>query len=122
MMCVMKRHLLPALAPILALCPPGGRAQDDAAANKRPPMTRAALERHWGVDCTRLAATLSDWSEHGDGAAQPSWREQSRLCAAIHAPPGETGVAPCPDYARIRDLLAAGAARSLVRKQLQCAP
>jgi hypothetical protein len=121
MICIMKRSVLTVLAPMLVLGPALAPAEDDGIANERPPMSRAALERHWNVDCTRLAQALEYWSTNPAQVAEAAWLHEARLCAAIHNPPGGDVPAHCPDFSRIGTMLAAGVEPATIRTQLQCA-
>lgn len=83
-----------------------GAGVDDAL-NERPPVTRLQLERHWGVDCTRLRDELLETPLFGASAVQLArWRESLVLCSAVHNAPGAADALACPDYAAAARLLA----------------
>ena len=116
----MKKRM--ALVALLLATAPFTVADDSAVANERPPLDRAALERHWGVDCAALGARILAWAEQpGTRASLAEWDQPLRLCAAIHNPPGEQGAAGCPDYAGAAAALHGGAARSALPRSLRCA-
>ena len=119
MICIMKTRL--ALAALLLPAVSLTAADDNAVANERPPLSRAALEQHWGVDCTALRARILAWADQPRASAAPSdWDQPLQLCAAIHNPPGEQGAPGCPDYAGAAVALRGDAARSLLLRLLHC--
>jgi hypothetical protein len=109
---------------LLAIAASLAAATDDLS-NERPPMTRAQLERHWGVDCTRLRGELLAWSRERV-APSSHWSQALALCAAVHNPPGATPPGACPDYATVARLLAedpqaaTADTRTRTRSSLEC--
>ena len=123
----MKYRLQPLLVlTLLGGAPMSGRT-DEALANERPPMTPAALERHWGVDCNALSARLLAWTGTPAQALPADWPQQLKLCAAVHNPPGDPAVARCPDFAGVARVLQAAAndtttTTESIRRLLTCVP
>lgn len=80
---------------------------DTDVVNERPPVTRRALEEHWGVDCAALRRELLQAdaqslaaAREGAPARRARWRSGLRLCGAIHNAPGDDKGVHCPDYAQ----------------------
>lgn len=102
----------------------------DDALNERPPVTRIARERHWGIDCTRLREELLRALMDAPTAEDLArWDRELGLCAAIHNTPGTTAAGVCPDHAAARQALRRvdtasekhrDRLRAEMRKHLQC--
>lgn len=109
---------------LLALAASLAGATDDLS-NERPPMSRVELERHWGVDCTKLRGELLTWSQE-PVAPSPQWSQALSLCAAVHNPPGASPAGTCPDFAAVAQVLAGDPqaatvdTRTRTRSNLEC--
>lgn len=87
---------------LLVLAPLAWGGTEADAVNERIPVSRAALEAHWRVDCdaswNRLGSA-GDLSRAGESCLIPAdLRDQLQLCAFIHQPPGGSRDDGCPDY------------------------
>jgi hypothetical protein len=79
----------------LLLAPAAYAASVSDAVNERIPVSRAALEAHWHVDCASSWARFSDaWLQAQAGAGcdiSVELRDDLELCAFIYQPPGTEG-------------------------------
>jgi hypothetical protein len=77
---------------LLIVAPAAYAASVADAVNERVPVSRAALEAHWHVDCASAWARFSDAglrARTGEGCATDiGLRDELLLCAFIHQPPG----------------------------------
>ena len=120
--CSMLRRVGSCLAVAVLAASGALHAGDQDVVNERPPVTPGQLERHWGVDCSRLRRELlatgtvsardaSTAPTHEDARARVTrWHAGLRLCAAIHNAPGAGETPRCPDYARAARALDGNAA------------
>jgi hypothetical protein len=83
-------------------------AGDGDAVNERIPVSRAALEDHWQVDCAAA------WARLQAAAQRPTQKQceitaglaqEIKLCAFIYQTPGENTAYDCPDYRSAAQLL-----------------
>ncbi len=79
----------------LLLAPAAYAASVSDAVNERIPVSSAALEAHWRVDCTSSWARFSDaWLQAQAGVScdiDLGLRDELELCAFIYQPPGTAG-------------------------------
>jgi hypothetical protein len=89
---------------VLALAGNGGDA-----VNERIPVSKAALEDHWRVDCAsawaRLKAAAAQRSPQDHCGIPDGLAQEIKLCAFIYQPPGDGSQQDCPDYRGISQLL-----------------
>ena len=82
---------------VLALAGNGGDA-----VNERIPVSKAALEDHWQVDCAsvwaRLQAVAAQRSTQDHCGIPAGLAQDIKLCAFIYQPPGADSRHTCPDY------------------------
>jgi hypothetical protein len=80
------------------------------AVNERIPVSRAALEAHWRVDCgsswAQLDAIGMRAKAGGKCLVAAGLHDQLELCSFIYQPPGDAVVTSCPDYRGAVGLLA----------------
>ncbi len=90
---------------LLTVAPPVTADNTSNAVNERIPVSKAAMEAHWQVDCSSLWKQLKE----GDGGVAldcplpVDLKKQLTLCAFIYQPPGEALAYPGPDYRSIVD-------------------
>lgn len=94
---------------LLVIVPMAHAASVSDAVNERIPVSRAALEAHWHLDCAAGWAKLA-----GAGARAPAagpcgiasgLRDELERCAFIYQPPGGSAEAGCRDYRGAVDVL-----------------
>ncbi|MCB1694758.1 MAG: hypothetical protein H6984_00455 [Pseudomonadales bacterium] len=72
------------------------------AVNERIPVSSAALEAHWNIDCQSAWSTLetmvTEVASGGHCAIDRETRREIQLCAFVYQPPGEEQSRSCPDY------------------------
>jgi len=93
---------------LLFFAPAAYAASVSDAVNERIPVSTAALEAHWPVDCPASWARLSDAGVRAQAGAScdiaVGLRDELELCAFIYQPPGAAapqGVGEaCPDCCR----------------------
>jgi hypothetical protein len=89
----------------LLVAPAAYAASVSDAVNERVPVSRAALEAHWHVDCASSWARLSDAVSRAQAGVgcdiAVGLRDELELCAFIYQPPGTQGsegvTEACPD-------------------------
>jgi len=94
---------------LLLIVPLAHSASVSDTVNERIPVSRAALEAHWHLDCVAGWAKLA-----GAGARAPAeghcgipggLRDELELCAFIYQTPGGSAEAGCRDYRGAVDVL-----------------
>jgi len=69
--------------------------------NERVPVSAAAMESHWGVNCAATVRALGNASAQRAGQEHDALGQALAKCRYIHQPPGDGNSNACPDYAAL---------------------
>lgn len=96
---------------LIVLLPGYSRADNDAVANERPPLTGDQLAQHWRLNCPEIAATAQGWAERELQQQRPNWAALNwrglELCGVIYNVRDSGRYQPCPNYGEAQAALRA---------------